>query len=136
INIVRDLKETSGSPEVVNGISCMACHEHGMIRFKDTIRDGLGVFGDAQLKVRRLFQKPDSMTKLLDRDEQRFLQSLTDATGAYLQTGPNKQRPVKSFPEVVSVTARFYQKDLELEDVAAELGIRDSKELQIAIKNN
>lgn len=136
INIVRDLKETSGSPEVVNGISCMACHEHGMIRFKDTIRDGLGVFGDAQLKVRRLFQKPDTMTKLLDRDEQRFLQSLTDSTGPFLQIGGNQQRDVKTFPEVVGSIARFYQKDLELEDVAAELGIPDPRELQIMIKAN
>lgn len=136
INIVRDLKETSGTAEVVNGISCMACHEHGMIRFKDTIRDGLGVFGDAQLKVRRLFQKPDTMTKLLDRDEQRFLQSLTDATGPFLQVGNNQQRNVKTFPEVVGSIARFYQKDLELEDVAAELGMPDPRELQILIKGN
>ncbi len=136
INIVRDLKETSGSPEVVNGISCMACHEHGMIRFKDTIRDGLAVFGDAQLKVKRLFQKPDTMTRLLDKDEQRFMESLTDATGTFLKTGADQQRDVKTFPESIGAIARFYQKDLELEDVAAELGMPDPKELQVLIKGN
>jgi serine/threonine-protein kinase len=136
IEIVRDLKETSGSPEVVNGLSCMACHEHGMIRFKDTIRDGLAVFGDARLKVTRLFPKIDDMSRLLDKDEQRFMRSVDDAMGSFLKVGPDRARDVKSFPEPIGAIARHYQKDLELEDVAAELGIADPKELQTLIKLN
>lgn len=136
VEIVRDLKETSGSPEVVNGISCMACHEHGMIRFKDTIRGSLAVGGEAQLKVERLFPKPDDMKRLLDKDEERFIRSLDEAMGPFLKVGADKNRPIKSFPEPVGALARFFQKDLELEDVASEMGIADPRELQLFIKAN
>lgn len=136
VEIVRDLKETSGSPEVVNGISCMACHEHGMIRFRDTIRQSLAVQGEAQLKVERLFPKADEMKRLLDKDELRFVQSLEEAMGPFLKVGADKERPIKSFPEPIGALARFYQKDLELEDVAAELGMADPRELQLLIKSN
>lgn len=136
VEIVRDLKETSGSPEVVNGISCMGCHEHGMIRFQDTIREGLAVAGEARIKVQRLFSTPDDMKKLLDKDEQRFLRALDECCGTFLRAAGEKERSAGSFPEPISATARYYQKDLELEDVAAELGIADPKELQILIKSN
>lgn len=136
VAIVRDLKETSGSPEVVNGISCMACHEHGMIRFKDTIRDGLAVFSDAKLKVQRLFPKTEDMNRLLDKDEQRFVRSLDEAMGPFLKVGADKDRNIKSFPEPIGAAARFFQKDLELEEVAAELGMADPKELLTLIKAN
>lgn len=136
VEIVRDLKETSGTPEVVNGISCMACHEHGMIRFKDTVREGLAISGPARLKAQRLFATRDQMNKLLDKDEQRFLQALADATGSFLKVDADANRDLKSFPEPISTIARHYQKDLELDDVAAELGIPDTRELQILIKSN
>ena len=136
VEIVRDLKETSGTPEVVNGISCMACHEHGMIRFKDTIRDGLAVGGPARLKVQRLFYAKERMDKLLEKDEQRFLQALSDAMGSFLQVGGDANKDIKSFSEPISTIARYYQKDLEIDDVASELGIEDTKELQTLIKSN
>lgn len=136
VEIVRDLKETAGSPEVVNGISCMACHEHGVIRFKDTIRDGLAVFDDARQKVQRLFPKSADMKRWLDKDEARFMRSYEDAAGSFLRVGPDQDRAVKSFPEPVGFLARYFQKDLELEDAAAELGFADPKELMYAIKAN
>lgn len=136
VEIVRDLKETSGTPEVVNGISCMACHEHGMIRFKDTIREGLAVGGEARLKVQRLFFTKDRMDKLLEKDEQRFLQAVTDAMGPFLQVGADANKDIKSFPEPIGTIARYYQKDLEFDDVVSELGIEDTKEFQILIKAN
>ena len=39
IDVVRDKTETAGSVVVVNGLSCMACHQHGMIKdFNDAVR--------------------------------------------------------------------------------------------------
>lgn len=136
VEIVRDLKETSGTPEVINGLSCMACHEHGMIRFRDTIRESLAVGGEAQLKVKSLFPQKEQMDKLLEKDEQRFLQALSDAMGAFLKVGDDAKKDIKSFPEPIGTIARYYQKDLELDDVASELGIEDTKELQFFIKAN
>jgi len=136
VEIVRDLKETSGTPEVVNGLSCMACHEHGMIRFRDTVFDGLAVFGEASLKVKRLFKPAEEMEKLLLKDEQRFLAALEEAAGPFLQTGPDKGRDIRSFPDPIGAVARYYQKDLELDDVAAELGVTDPVELRAIIRSN
>lgn len=136
VEIVRDLKETSGTPEVINGLSCMACHEHGMIRFRDTIREGLAVAGDAKLKVRDLFPPKEQMDKLLEKDEQRFLRALSEAMAPFLQVDADAKRDIKSFPEPIGTLARYYQKDLELDDVASELGFEDPKELQTLIRTN
>ena len=135
VEIVRDLKESAGTPEVVNGISCMSCHEHGMIRFKDTVFDGLAVFGEASLKVKRLFKPQTEMDKLLQKDEQRFLGSMSEAMGSFLQIGEDADKDIKSFPDPIGATARYYQKDLELDDVAAELGF-DPAELKAIIRTN
>lgn len=136
IEIVRDLKETSGTPEVINGLSCMACHEHGMIRFRDTVREGLAIGGDAETKARFLFYPKDQMDKLLEKDEQRFLRAVSEAMAPFLLKAADYEKDVKSFPEPIGTIARYYQKDLELDDVAAELGIEDPKELQGFIKSN
>ncbi len=136
VEIVRDLKETSGTPEVINGLSCMACHEHGMIRFRDTVREGLAIGGPAQNKARDLFYPKDRMDKLLDKDEQRFLKALSEAMAPFLQTAADYESDIKKFPEPIGTIARYYQKDLELDDVAAELGFEDPKELRTLIKGN
>src|SRR5262249_21904806 len=41
--VVIDSKETAGKANVVNAISCMHCHQNGMIRFSDTVRGARGV---------------------------------------------------------------------------------------------
>src|SRR5438270_690504 len=46
-DVVADSLRTSGTTEVANGLSCMACHDQGMRKFKDTVRAGLGVAGSA-----------------------------------------------------------------------------------------
>ena len=56
IDVVNDDQRTSGTPEIVNGVSCMACHVHGMMpKFKDYLRDHSAVFGEAETKVRQLY---------------------------------------------------------------------------------
>ena len=130
ISVVRDLTETSGSPTVVNGLSCMSCHKHGVIRFTDTIRDGLAVTGDARLKVRTLFPEEQEMKRFLDRDENRFMTALEKAISSYLPAGTN----LKEMKEPVGETARRYRSDLKIEEVAAELGFENPAELVDIIK--
>lgn len=134
--VVRDLKETSGSILVVNGLSCMACHERGVVRFKDSVRNGLAVDGAARLKVQRLFPTEAEMERLLDQDEARFMKALTEAIGPFLQVGADKGKDIRQFPEAVGSVARAYQRDLEIEEAAVELGMSDPKELATFIKAN
>ncbi len=98
IEVVRDLKETSGSPVVVNGISGMHCHQHGMIDFEDVIRDGVGLFGEARRKVHDLlYPEKSKMAKIIEGDKRRFLTAIENATGPFLQTSNNKP-PSRSLP--------------------------------------
>src|SRR5262245_3690854 len=54
-DVVSDTNKSSGTVTIVNGLSCMVCHKHGMIRdgFKDEVRDGEGWAGPAAGKCNR-----------------------------------------------------------------------------------
>jgi len=136
IEVVRDAQETAGTPAVVNGLSCMACHKHGVIRFEDKVRQGSAVGGDALVKVQELFRSKEDMDRLLDRDEERFLHALEEATGSFLRTGADRDKKLREFPEPVGAIARLYVKDLGVEEVALELGMEDPKKLQAMIEGN
>ena len=119
-DVVRDLTETSGTTHVVNGLSCMNCHRHGMIEFKDTLRDGSGALGQARRKVRSLVPPKEDMAKLLAKDSRRFLRALEECTGPFLQVGDDADKPIEDFPEPVGTIARKYEQRLSLNDVACE----------------
>ena len=136
INVVDDSLKTAGTAAVINGISCMACHKHGMIQFKDTVRSGLAVFGPALEKAHDLFPKQESMDRLISRDEDRFLEALDEATGVFLRASDEQKKDIREFAEPVSTIARFYYRDLRYEGAAFELGFEDPKLLQYAITTN
>jgi serine/threonine-protein kinase len=140
VAIVRDLAETSGTPEVVNGISCLSCHSSGMKPFRDEIRDHPAVFGRAKPKVKRLHPPPEEMDKLLERDEDRFLRALDQAMGDFLRFGDlNKaeiRELVRRLNEPIGDAAKLYNRDLTPDSVAAELGLPGAQTLQGAIRGN
>jgi serine/threonine-protein kinase len=138
IKVVGDAKKTSGTFEIVNGLSCMACHQHCMIRgFRDMVRGGSPAGGRVRDKLRQLYPPAERMEALLQEDEERFLRALDGAMGPFLKVGDDRDRDVRDFPEPVSALARWYLlQELTLEDAAVELGLRDAKRLQAAIENN
>jgi len=136
IEVVRDLRESAGSPQVVNGISCMSCHKHGMISFKDAIRDGTSLLGAPKRKVERLFPPKSEIDQLLTRDEQRFLNAVEQACGPYLRQGEDEQKDIRLFEEPIAEIARLYFKDLPLEVAAYELGLTDVEALKLNIGAN
>jgi serine/threonine-protein kinase len=140
VAIVSDKSEASGTPEIVNGLSCMACHSSGMRTFRDEIRDHPAVFARARQKVQRLHPPSDEMDKLLARDEDRFLRKLDEAMGDFLRPGElakaDIRELVKRINEPIGEVARSYSKDLTPEAVAAELGLPDVATLQGAIRGN
>lgn len=136
IEVVRDLKETSGTPVVVNGISCMHCHQNGMIDFRDSVRDGLAVFGDVRRKALELFPARKEMDELIAKDRTRFVRSLDDVVGRWLREPDAPSGASTATGEPIATVARFYGADVNLETAACELGLADAKELSAAIKNN
>jgi hypothetical protein len=136
IEVVRDSKETGGTPEVLNGLSCLHCHRHGMIEFRDTVRDGSALSGDARRKLRNIYPAADSMDLMVRKDREQFLRALEQCIGPYLKVGEDAARPVEEFAEPVGAIARFYQRDLTVESAAFELGMGTPTDLQGLIRTN
>ena len=136
--VVRDKTETSGSVAVVTGVSCMSCHQHGMLKdFKDGVRAGTALQGRPRDAVERLYAKDDVMKSLLDQDESRFLNGLDRATGLFLKVGPDADKDIGQFPEVIGPAARLYKnKEVGVAEAAYELGFQDPKDLKTAIAAN
>jgi serine/threonine-protein kinase len=138
IEVVSDGLKTSGTAKIVNGLSCLACHNRGMKSdFKDTVRDGSALAGAARDKVHRLHPKADDMQKLVHEDEDRFLLALDRATGRFLKVGAERDRPIKDFAEPVGPLARLCTlRELGAEEAAIELGLPDAKALRDAIRSS
>lgn len=130
INVVRDLKETSGSPEIENALSCMACHKRGIIAFTDSVRGSRSVpFGEARLRVNELYADAETWGKIIEEEQQRFDEAMAELLLPYSASKMNSSEPVFH-------TVRRYQRDLEIDDIAAELSIEKVEQLKTMIDSN
>jgi serine/threonine-protein kinase len=137
VEIVSDALKTAGTPAVINGLSCMSCHKHGMIPFKDAIRDGTAVGGDALRLVQQLYPPQATLDRLVRDDGKRFLDALERATGPFLRVGPDRDQAVRDFPEPVGEVARAYLlKDLGPAEAAYELGLERPEQLRSMIEGS
>lgn len=123
IEVVSDALKTSGTPAIVNGLSCMSCHKQGMIDAPaDEIREFSHVFGKARDHVQRLYPTVETFQAKVDADASLFLRSLDSTISSFLKTGHDMHRELSEFPEPVSDVARNYlQEEMDLKTVAAEL---------------
>jgi serine/threonine-protein kinase len=138
IEVVSDSKKTSGTNVIVNGLSCMACHDRGMKgEFVDQVGPAVGVQGDARDLVRRLHPPKAVMDRLVQKDEARFLIAADQATGRFLR-GPDAAREdITKFGEPIGPIAGVYlRQDVDALTAAIELGIPDPKELILFIRAN
>jgi mono/diheme cytochrome c family protein len=136
IEIVSDSLNTSGTPAIVNGLSCMACHSKGVIPVRDVVRDATALTGEARDKVQQLFVKQDVMDELLKKDEARFMAALAQAISPFLQVGDDRNRDLREFAEPVGNVARWYIKELSVDEVAGELDINDPQAVRYMIQGN
>jgi len=116
----------------------MACHKHGMIRegIKDELRDSAGIFGAARSKLLRLHPKADEFAALMKDDEDRFIAALDRSAGRFLKVGADKSKDIREFTdEPIGRVVRAYNRDLTLADVAAELGLTETR-LSAAVADN
>ncbi|WP_232529995.1 c-type cytochrome domain-containing protein [Rosistilla oblonga] len=131
IDIVWDSKNVAGTPEIVNGISCISCHRHGMIPIDDFVRSGNALeSAEARRKVQELYATPADLLAALNDSKVAYLSKLKAAVGTYLQVGKNKDRPIEEFEEPISRVARLYDRNLDLEAAARELGYESITDLK------
>ncbi len=112
---------------VRNGLACMRCHDQGMKGFVDDIRPaveklpGSGTFDSRA--VLSLYPTHEQMKSMVDLDGKRFMQSLEQALGKPQQTEP-----------LIPVSRRFLEYPLQLNGVAAEVGLADAEVLKSSFR--
>lgn len=119
-NIVQDKRAKDLA--VTNGISCMGCHEFGMIKAKDEIRKialdspGGKAFSKAELReIDALYPENEKMDKILDGDAKRFQDAMYRAG-----LDPNLNY---NGLEMITALSQRYEQDVDLAVAAAELGM-------------
>ncbi len=136
-DVVEDRAKTLGNGVIVNGLSCMACHKQGLQReFEDDVRFGIAGFStDAKRLVRRLYLDRPELDVLMDRDDARFQQGARDAMAPFLADYPDLLTDEALIEPVGSVARDFLVTVLDLELIAAEVGV-DQELLKNAIQFN
>lgn len=134
VEIVSDTLKTAGNVSIVNGLSCMACHKHGVVRVRDGLRTGSSVQGAARRKLEAICVPPERLDSLFNEDENRFLAALDQAVAPFLNSG-SSSRPVRELPEPIGPVARRFAKDLSLDVVASELGVDDVPHFRKSIES-
>lgn len=133
VEIVQDKKRRDGA--IINGISCMACHDQGMKRSKvdeqgrdtsEAIVDEVGPIAlaagldrDETHRVEDLYASAADLAAAFDADEKAYLAALAEAT-------PGFDQPI----DPVSRLYNRFKQDVRLETVAAEFGEEDASFLE------
>ena len=116
-NIVQDPSRKDFA--VSNGVSCMGCHDQGMRKAKDDIRESvLGTRSfphDTRETVDGLYPTHDKMDSIIDADARRF----ADAMG---RAGLDPTLKLNGV-EMINALFKRYEDDLDMTLAASELGI-------------
>ncbi len=127
--VVSDPGKISGKIEIVNGISCIGCHNKGVYPFPndDDVRNGaIGLQGQARQKLYALYRDPKEFKVVMEKDERRFITALDEATTPFLKPAGKSVEDVV-LAEPVKRLAGRYTRNLTLGDAAAELGVPPEK---------
>jgi hypothetical protein len=116
-NIVRDTSRKDLA--VTNGISCMGCHDQGMRKAKDEIRDTVlkgRVFSvEVRNAVEQLYPPHDKMDQIIADDGKRF-------ADAMVRAGLEPTLKLNGI-EMISALAQRYDEDVDIKLAAHELGM-------------
>ena len=141
IQIVRDVTESSGSPVISNGISCMGCHKRGLLDYEDSVQAAKVLQGEQLSKLVSIYAKKDDLQETLDKDRRHFVRALEQALSPFLIEGEDygSDVPIKrieDMPEPVSTVSQWYDQDVGAELVAAELNLKSADYLKAAVATN
>jgi hypothetical protein len=124
--IVRDL--SSKDLTVTNGISCMGCHDQGMRKAKDDVRDvvlkGRAFSREVRETVESLYPPADKMDNIIANDAKKFANAMAAA-------GLEPTLKLNGV-EMINALAKRYEDDLDATLAAAELGMTKADFLNAA----
>jgi Planctomycete cytochrome C len=138
-DVVEDRKKTLGNGIIVNGVSCIACHQQGLIvDFRDEVRFGItGLPSEARRLVRNLYLDAADMQPMINRDQQRFRAAAIESMNPFL--APNEQQRINGGGDLIEpvgpVAKRFLVDTIDLTTMATELEV-SPETLKTAIQFN
>ena len=131
VNIVWDVKNISGSPLIVNGLSCISCHKRGMIGLDDFVRDGSAMQAPkARRKVQELYPAEEELDDALRTSEEKYMQQLWRTIAKPLELTPDQRDQLADYEEPISRVTQLYHQNIDLETAACELGLSDQEQLR------
>lgn len=137
VEIVSDPESISGSPRIVNGISCMHCHKHGMLSFSDSVRSGNALSNtEARSKIEEIYPMKMEMDDALKRSKTKYLQHLQATISDALEIDSSDFEELLKYEDPISRVSLLYRKNLNLETVARELTVEDKDWLKHRLENS
>src|SRR5690606_34597904 len=118
-SIVQDKRRADFT--VTNGISCMGCHEYGMIKAKDEVRAvvlaGRSFPRHVREAVEALYPPTEKMDQVIEADGRRF-------SDAMARAGLDPKLNLMGV-EMITALAKRYEGAVDLVLAAAELGFKN-----------
>lgn len=134
IEVVHDVGSPLGTPQILNGVSCVVCHRQGMITgFTDELREAGTFGGSIAARLNKLHPEVSQMRQIVERDRAQFLEALERIVVPFLGEELEAGETLESLPEPVGEVIRQYRSDLKLTEIAAEIGVADLEKLAARI---
>jgi serine/threonine-protein kinase len=120
--LVYDFNQVSGTPLIVNGLSCINCHSEGMINApRDEVLNNSVLAGEVQKFLEKMHQP--GVEEFLSRDRKKFLFALRDI----LEPWQPDSMEVGKLEPVGQIAKQYKVLPLRLREVSAELGVSDER---------
>jgi serine/threonine-protein kinase len=130
VDVVFDRTAVTGVPLVLNGVSCMICHQRGLNKLPaDEVRDSNVLGTPVQDHIRALYPPRSELEERFREDQARFEQAVAKVIDPFVSPlGHTSELGLQEEP-IGFVVARF-RNGLRAEEIALELGLSSSAQLR------